>query len=330
MNFSEFASLCYELEKTSSRLAKIVSAAEYLKRLEPDEIRYGVAFLSGRPFPIADPRILDIGPGAFFEASKIPAAENSSSIPLRLKDVADGFAKIAEASGKGSRREKFARLKELVERTDAHERPILFRLLHNELRIGLHDGLIQEAIAHAAGADLKLIRRAALFLSDLAEVASIAVTEGIEGLQRVNIKLFVPLLPMLSELSQDFDEILKTHAGKTALEFKYDGARIQIHRDGEMVRIWSRRLPPKSLRAFRKSPRLRERIFKAILSSSTQRSWRWERTAGHFLFKSSCAALSASMELNRRRARSPSLSTCSIAFSSMAARSSTNLMKSAG
>jgi hypothetical protein len=51
MNFSDFASLCYELEKTPSRLAKIASAAAYLKRLEPDEIRYGVAFLSGRPFP---------------------------------------------------------------------------------------------------------------------------------------------------------------------------------------------------------------------------------------------------------------------------------------
>jgi len=198
MNFSEFASLCYELEKTPSRLAKIVSAAEYLKRLEPDEIRYGVAFLSGRPFPITDPRTLDIGPGAFFEASKIPAAENSSSIPLRLKDVADGFAKIAEASGKGSRREKFARLKELVERTDAHERPILFRLPHNELRIGLHDGLIQETIARASGTDLQTVRRAALFLSDLAEVASVALTEGAAALQRVDIKLFVPLLPMLS------------------------------------------------------------------------------------------------------------------------------------
>src|SRR5947208_8876086 len=183
-----------------------------------------------------------MGPGAFFEASKIPAAENSSSIPLRLKDVADGFAKIAEASGKGSRREKFARLKELVERTDAHERPILFRLLHNELRIGLHDGLIQEAIARASGTDLKTVRRAALFLSDLAEVASVALTEGAAALQRVDIKLFVPLLPMLSELSQEFDDIFKAHGGKTALEFKYDGARIQIHKDHELVRIWSRRL----------------------------------------------------------------------------------------
>jgi DNA ligase-1 len=242
MNFSDFAILCYDLEKTPSRLAKITAAAEYLKRLESDEIGSGVAFLSGRPFPASDPRTLDMGPSAFFEVSKIPDAENSATGPLTLKDVADSFGKIAGASGKGSRREKLARLKELVERADAQERPILFRLLHNELRIGLHDGLIQEAIARAAGADLKTVRRAALFRSDLAQVATIALTAGITGLEQVDIKLFVPLLPMLSELSQDFSEIFTAHGGKTALEFKYDGARVQIHREGDRVRIWSRRL----------------------------------------------------------------------------------------
>jgi DNA ligase-1 len=241
MNFSEFASLCYELEKTPSRLAKIALAAEYLKRLEPDEIRFGVSFLSGRPFPVSDPRTLDIGPSALFEASKLPDANNPSTL-ITLKDVADSFGKIAEASGKGSRREKLARLTELVERADAHERPILMRLLHNELRIGLHDGLIQEAIARAADADLKTVRRAALFRSDLAEVAVVALTAGMAGLQQVDIKLFVPLLPMLSELSQDFGEIFKAHGGKTALEFKYDGARVQIHKEADHVRIWSRRL----------------------------------------------------------------------------------------
>jgi DNA ligase-1 len=242
MNFSDFAILCYDLEKTPSRLAKITAAAEYLKRLESDEIGSGVAFLSGRPFPASDPRTLDLGPSAFFEVSKIPDAENSATGPLTLKDVADSFGKIAGASGKGSRREKLARLKELVERADAQERPILFRLLHNELRIGLHDGLIQEAIARAAGADLKTVRRAALFRSDLAQVATIALTAGITGLEQVDIKLFVPLLPMLSELSQDFSEIFTAHGGKTALEFKYDGARVQIHKEGDRVRIWSRRL----------------------------------------------------------------------------------------
>src|SRR5262245_30192998 len=242
MNFSEFASLCYELEKTPSRLAKIAAAAEYLKRFEPDEIRSGVAFLSGRPFPVSDPRTLDIGPSALFEASKIPDPENLSSEPLRLKDVAASFGKIAEASGKGSRREKFTRLKELVDRADSHERPILFRLLHNELRIGLHDGLIQEAIARASDADLKTVRRAALFRSDLAEVAVVALTAGTTGLQEVDIKLFVPLLPMLSELSQDFEEIFKAHGEKTALEFKYDGARGQNNKEKDRVRMWRRRL----------------------------------------------------------------------------------------
>ncbi|MBI4522350.1 MAG: ATP-dependent DNA ligase [Deltaproteobacteria bacterium] len=242
MDFSEFAALCYELEKTPGRLAKVAAAAEYLKRLSPDEIRHGVAFLSGRPFPVSDPRSLEIGPSALFRAGEIIQAGNSSSAPLALNDVAESFARIAEASGKGSRAEKYARLRELIERADPLERPILFRLLHNELRIGLHDGLIQEAIARAAHTDLKAVRRAALFLSDLVEVASVALTEGAEALQGVDIKLFVPLLPMLSELSQDFDEIFRAHGGKTALEFKYDGARIQIHKQGELVRIWSRRL----------------------------------------------------------------------------------------
>src|SRR5918994_4722742 len=115
MNFCDFASLCYELEKTPSRLAKVASAAEYLKRLQPDEIRYGVAFLSGRPFPVSDPRTLDIGPGAFFQAAKIPQREHGVSPSLTLRDVADNFAKIAEAAGKGSQAAKYTRLRELVE-----------------------------------------------------------------------------------------------------------------------------------------------------------------------------------------------------------------------
>ncbi|MGE5306186.1 MAG: ATP-dependent DNA ligase [Alphaproteobacteria bacterium] len=242
MDFSDFASVCYELEKTSSRLAKVAAAAEYLKRLEPEEIRCGVAYLSGRPFPVSDPRTLDIGPGAFYHVAETPQLENTVSARLTLTDVARSFARIAETSGKGSRGAKYARLRELVEMAGAQERPILFRLLHNELRIGLHDGLIQEAIARASGTDLKTVRRAALFLSDLAEVAFIALTQGGAALHDVGIRLFVPLLPMLSELAQELDEVLAAHGGSTAFEYKYDGARVQIHKGGGQVRIWSRRL----------------------------------------------------------------------------------------
>lgn len=242
MTFSDFASLCYALEKTASRLAKVAAAGDYLSRLEPDEIRFGVAFLSGRPFPASDPHTLDIGPSAFAHAAEVPETETAALPTLAIKDVAETFVQIAEAAGKGSRDQKHSRLRELIEMTSAHDRPILFRLLQGELRIGLHDGLIQEAIAKASDSPLKTVRRAALFLSDLAEVAVIALTEGAAGLERVDIKLFVPLLPMLSELSEDFDEIFKAHDRETALEYKYDGARVQIHKDGERVRIWSRRL----------------------------------------------------------------------------------------
>ncbi len=242
MDFCDFASLCYELEKTPGRLAKVDLAAAYLKRLEPDEIRCGVAFLSGRPFPASDPRTLDIGPEALYHAADIPQIENGVAARLTVADVARSFARIAEAGGKGSRAAKYAHLRELVEMTGARERPILFRLLHNELRIGVHDGLIQEAIARASGADLKTVRRAALFLSDLAEVAAIALLHGGTALENVDIQLFVPLLPMLSELSQDLNEVFTAHGGKTAFEYKYDGARVQIHKSGDQVRIWSRRL----------------------------------------------------------------------------------------
>ena len=111
MDFSEFAAICYELEKISSRLAKVATAAEYLKRLEPGEIRCGVAFLSGRPFPVSDPRTLDIGPGSFYHAAETPELDSSVSARLTVTEVAQSFARIAEASGKGSRGAKYARAK---------------------------------------------------------------------------------------------------------------------------------------------------------------------------------------------------------------------------
>jgi DNA ligase-1 len=242
MNFSEFAVLCHELEGTAGRNAKVQAAAEYLKRLDADEIRCGVAFLSGRAFPLSDSRTLDIGPSAFSHAAATPELHSSASPPLKLTDIAESFAQIAAHSGKGSRAQKYARLRELTEQTSGPERVVLFRLLHNELRIGLHDGLIQEAIARACGSDVKTVRRATLFLSDLAEVAWIALTRGGAALRDVHVELFIPLLPMLSELSEDLGQVLAAHGGKTALEFKYDGARVQIHKAGERVRIWSRRL----------------------------------------------------------------------------------------
>jgi DNA ligase-1 len=86
------------------------------------------------------------------------------------------------------------------------------------------------------------VRRAALFLGDLSAVAVLALRGGAPALAGVAPALFVPLLPMLAEIAPDFDEVLAAHGGRTALEYKYDGARVQIHVDGERVGIWTRRL----------------------------------------------------------------------------------------
>ncbi|MGQ0569720.1 MAG: ATP-dependent DNA ligase [Armatimonadota bacterium] len=222
-------------------MTKTTLAAGFLRRLAPEEIPSAVAFLTARPFPASDPRVVDVSWATLSqmqESAGTPAAEAT----LTLTDVAVAFADLAAASGPGSRRAKTERLRELLRRATADERRIIANILLGEMRIGLHDGLIQDAIAKAADAEIEHVRRAALFLSDLAEVGRIAMTEGTAGLRRVSIRLFVPLLPMLAEVSQDFGEVFEAHAGRGALEFKYDGARIQLHKQEDTVRIWSRRL----------------------------------------------------------------------------------------
>lgn len=239
MKLAELCALCFRLEATPSRLAKVAATAELLARLEPAEIPWAVAFLAGRPFPASDPRVLVLGWSAFAD---LPAAAARDEPALTILEVAQAFAEIAEASGRGSRLAKRERLRALLAAATVEEQEILGRIVHGEMRIGLHDGLIQEAIARAAGASLAAVRRAALFVSDLSVVAEIALTQGAAALEQATVRVFVPLLPMLAELAPDVAEVLKAHGGRTALEHKYDGARIQIHRDGEEVRIWSRRL----------------------------------------------------------------------------------------
>jgi len=163
-----------------------------------------------------------------------------SAPSLTIREVAAAFDDVAGASGPGSKRAKVERLTALLSRATDQERAALRGILLGEMRVGLHEGLLQEAIALAAGAEPALVRRAAQFLADLAEVARIALTDGAPGLQRVDVRLFVPLLPMLAESTETVDDVFAVHPGGTALEVKYDGARIQLHQQGDRVRIWSR------------------------------------------------------------------------------------------
>jgi len=159
-----------------------------------------------------------------------------------LADVADAFAGVAAASGAGSRRIREERLVALAARATEDERTLLWRIITGEMRTGVSDGLALEAISQAAGAPPAVARRAALFLGDLSAVATLARARGTAGLSDASPQLFAPLSPMLAEIATDFDTVLAAHRGRTALEYKYDGARIQLHRDGDRVAIWSRGL----------------------------------------------------------------------------------------
>jgi DNA ligase-1 len=234
-HFADLAELCQRLARTPGRLDKRRLVAGYLKSLRPDEVGTAVAFLTARPFPDSDPRVLNV-------RGLLPPSSGSAGPPLSLADVAAAFAEVAQASGPGVRRQRDERLTAMLTRASPLERDLVARIVGGELRTGVSDGLVLEAIAEAAGADPALARRAALFLGDLSAVASLALTEGPGGLAGISPGLFVPLLPMLAEIAADFDEVLSAHGGRTALEYKYDGARIQLHVAGERVAIWSRRL----------------------------------------------------------------------------------------
>ena len=231
--FNQLAILCRRLEATPPRLHKVRLVAEFLRALDVDEVAAAVAYLTGRAFPTSDARVLGVrglptvGP---------PAAEPS----LTLADVAETFGAVAGASGGGSRRIREERLAMLAARATEEERALLWRIITGEMRTGVSDGLALEAIALAAGAEPAVARRAALYLGDLSAVAMLARTGGADALAGATPRLFVPLSPMLAEIAADFDVILAAHGGRTALEYKYDGARIQLHRDGDRVAIWTR------------------------------------------------------------------------------------------
>ena len=233
--FGELVSLCRRLADSRGRLEKRRLLAEFLRGLDPAEIESAVAFLTGRAFPASDRRVLSV--------RGLPAAQPvPSSPPLTIADVAAAFGAVADVAGPGARRLREGQLSSLIERASADEREILGRIVEGEMRTGASEGIVLEAIAEAAGADAELVRRAVLFLGDLSAVAALARRGSAEALAKVGPQLFVPLLPMLAEIATDFGEVLAAHNGRTALEYKYDGARAQLHSDGSRVAIWTRGL----------------------------------------------------------------------------------------
>jgi DNA ligase-1 len=220
---------------TSSRLGKRDAIAACLRAADPQEIEIAVAFLSG------ETRQNKLGIGyatlSALRGDVAAAAEPS----LLLADVDAALGSIAQTTGKGSATERATRLRALFGRATKPEQDFLVRLLVGELRQGALEGVMIEAVAAAAGVPAAAVRRAAMFAGDLAVVARAAFTEGAPGLDRFSIQLNRPVQPMLAQTATDVADALE-RLGTASFEWKVDGARVQVHKSGDEVRVFTRSL----------------------------------------------------------------------------------------
>jgi len=223
-----------EVAQTGGRHAKVDLLAALLKQAAPDEIETAIAALSGSPRQGR----LGVGYAALRAARPEQAADRPT---LALATVDATLDQVAGTRGVGSAATKDRLLRELFAQATAEEQDFLFRLLIGELRQGALEGLMVEAVARAGGLDTDVVRRAAMLAGGLGPVARAALTDGAPGLARFRLELFRPLQPMLAQPADDVADAL-AQLGEAAFEYKLDGARIQVHRAGDVVRVFSRQL----------------------------------------------------------------------------------------
>lgn len=223
-----------DIADTSSRTAKAEAIASLLRAATPEEAGIVASWLSGE---LPQGRI-GIGHAAVRSARGISAAGDAS---LSLADVDAAFTDLSGLSGPGSTARRQERLGAIFALATADECEFLARLLLGDLRQGALEGVVTDAIARAADIAPAAVRRALLFTGSLPVVASTARDRGEEGLGRFGLRLFRPVQPMLAQTAGDVAGALE-RLGIAGFEYKLDGARIQVHRQGRDVRIFTRNL----------------------------------------------------------------------------------------
>jgi DNA ligase 1 len=233
MLLADLVATSQHVADTRSRSAKIAALADLLRRLGPEEIDPAAAWLSGHlrqgRIGLGGAAVRDARPGTL-------AAEPS----LSIGEVDAAFERIASVSGAGSTAERGRLLSGLLSRATQPEQDFLIRLIFGELRQGALAGLMAEALATAADVPADEVRRALMLAGELPVVARAVLTEGRPALARFHLQLFRPLQPMLAQPAGDVSDALDK-LGEAAFELKFDGARVQVHKGGGAVRVYSRR-----------------------------------------------------------------------------------------
>jgi DNA ligase 1 len=222
-----------EVTETSSRSAKVQILAELLRRLDPSEVGIAVGFLAGAP---RQGRV-GIGYSTIYGIARPPAREPS----VTIEELDRAIDAVRATTGSGSAAARKEILGELLRRATEAEADFVKRLFTGGLRQGALAGLMVDAVAKASGVSGVLARRALMLSGDLSRTAEIAMSTGEEGLREVGFELFRPIFPMLASTAASVSEAVASF-DRSSVEWKLDGIRIQVHRRGDEVRIYTRNL----------------------------------------------------------------------------------------
>jgi DNA ligase-1 len=233
MLLAEIAQASVDVAAASSRLAKTKRLAECLADALPEEIGIAVSYLSGE-LPQGT-----VGVGWAALRDHPPPAEPPPT--LELLEVHETITRLRSISGTGSQAARRQAIAALFERATEPEQRLLVGLFLGELRQGALEGVMADAVAQAAGVPASEVRRAAMLAGDLATVAAAALRDGVEGLRAFHLTPLRPITPMLAQTAEGVASAL-ARVGSASVEWKLDGARIQAHRVGDEIRVFTRNL----------------------------------------------------------------------------------------
>ena len=234
MHLRRLVDLVQRVRATSRRTEKVRLIADVLRQSTGRDTELVALYLTGT---VPQGRV---GIGWRTIQSAMPGGDPAGEAPT-LVEVDRTLDVIAAETGPGSSERRLGALRDLLLRTDAGGRRFLAELLVGEVRQGALEGVLREAIAHAAGLPPGQVRQAAMFAGHVGELARVALTEGVEGLGRFSLRLLSPVAPMLASPADDVDAAL-ARLGEAAFEYQVDGDRIQVHRAGDEVRVFTRQL----------------------------------------------------------------------------------------
>jgi DNA ligase 1 len=223
---------------TPARSTKIAALADLLRRLEPEEVEPAVGFLVG------EPRQGRIGVGWATLAKRAQAHRDGTSgdAPgITIAELDGTLTELAATTGSGSVEGRARLLDSLLARAAPEEVEFVCDLLTGGLRQGALEGVMAEAVAKAAEVPATVVRRACMLAGDLGHAAAVALTDGRPGLEAIGLEVLRPVQPMLASTAADVASAV-ADLGLSAVEWKLDGIRLQIHKHGDAVRIFTRNL----------------------------------------------------------------------------------------